>query len=414
MSVLSKLLSNPVLYLSELGSSQFAAAVLMAQERNAEVDNTDTAPMPYFLCVPTSNTEGVGVEVFNANVAVYPLQDIVSKYGTWWSMGSEYLLQQMRTNDQNPDVIAHVIDINSPGGEAYYTGLFAHGIRNDITKPILTHYNGMCCSAAYYLAAATDGIYASEDTDIVGSIGTMMTIYDFKAAFEKMGIKIHEVYADQSSEKNQVSIKAKQGNYEPIKQEILNPFAEAFISSVKKYRPSMIDDDKVFAGATYTAAEAQKIGLIDGVMTLENVVALAAKMGAKNQKSLSTSKKSNMSFLKKLVSGFGEDEQAAITVATQLDTLTAQNAALSATNAQLTADMAALAASAQDDTAQINALTAQVNALETERNTAVAELAAEKVKPRVGAIAAPIASSEVQTEVPENLRKAGAVLEAFM
>jgi protease-4 len=403
MSVLSKLLSNPVLYLSDLGASQFAAAVLAAQERNAEADNTDSAPKPYMSAVSVQNTEGGGTNVFNAAVAVYPMQDIVSKYGTWWSMGSEYLLQQMRTNDQSPDVTAHVIDMNSPGGEAYFTGVFANAIRNEIQKPILTHYNGLCCSAGYYIAAATDGIYASEPTDIVGSIGTMMTLYDFKPAFEKMGIKVHEVYADQSTEKNQTSIKAKQGNYEPIKEEILNPFAEAFISSVKKHRPSMIDDTKVFAGATYTAAEAQKIGLIDGIMTLENVVALAAKMGSKYQKSLSTSKKSNMSFLKKLVSGFGEDEQAAITVATQLDTLTEANAALTAANAQLRADLSELTASAETATAQVTALTAQVTTLESERDTAVAELAAEKAKPRVGAIAAPIAKAGTTQEIPAYL-----------
>lgn len=405
------------MFLSELGSSQFAALVLSAQERGEAADNTESAPKPFNIALSLENTEGGSGS--NGNVAVYPLQDVVTKYGSWWSMGTEYLRNAMLQNDQNPDIIAHVLDINSPGGEAYFTGVFAESIRNEISKPVLTHFNGMCCSAAYYIAASSDAIYASEGTDIVGSIGTMMTIADFEPYFKKMGINIHTIYADQSTEKNKVSIEAKKGNYDLIKEELLNPFAQAFIDSVKKHRPSMDDDKKVYKGATYTAAEAQKIGLIDGIKTLEQVVAIAAKEGVKHQNNISKSKKkdSTMSFLKNILAGFSGDVNAdeiknAVELGQKLDELTAQNEALKAGNAQLTAQVTAL-------TDKVNAaaeLENKVAALTTELETTKAELATEKDKVKVGALTpkTPDANEGKEEAVPDKLKNASAALDAIM
>lgn len=409
------ILSDKILFCSELGKPQLGLLVKSAFENISGEIDIDESAKPYMSSpMSISGEEG---EVSAGIVAVYPLKNVLMKYSTWFTYGTEFLKSVMLENDQNPDVVAHVLDINSPGGEAYFTGVFAGAIRNDIQKPVIAHINGMCCSAAYYLASGCDEIYCSESTDIVGSIGTMFSMTDVRPMFEKMGIKFHDIYAPQSTEKNQTFIEAKKGNYEGVQEKLLAPFADAFIQSVQQYRPKINDDGHVFKGAEYTAEQAQKIGLIDGIMTLEKVVAYAAQKGSKKKKTFVNQKKDNsMSFLKNFMASLtgevqAEEVKAGATLAAQLDTLTAENEALTAKVGVLAANIDTLTAKANlaDD------LSAQVTALTTERDAAVAELTELKTKPQAGALKAPAPQAAAgEVVVSEKLKSAADAFGAAM
>lgn len=58
-----------------------------------------------------------------------------------------------------------------------------------------------------------------------GSIGVMCSFSDLKPFYEKMGVKFHEIYADQSENKNEAFRLALEGDYTKIRQESLNPMA---------------------------------------------------------------------------------------------------------------------------------------------------------------------------------------------
>ena len=137
--------------------------------------------------------------------------------------------------------------------------------------PVLAWFNGTCASAAYYIAAAADEIYASEPTDIVGSIGTMISFADFRELYESAGIKIHEIYADQSQLKNLDFQQALEGNYQRLKEHLLNPYAQTFIDTVKAFRPQLRQAE-AFQGEVYMAGEAIQIGMIDGQRTFAQAI----------------------------------------------------------------------------------------------------------------------------------------------
>jgi protease-4 len=409
------ILSDKILFCSEMGQPQLALLVKAVLENSTEgIEMADSAK-PY-MSSPMNMGMGDG-EVNSGVVAIYPIQDIISKYSTWRAFGSEFLLSVIMENEQNPDVLAHVLDINSPGGEAYFTGVFAEAIRNEVQKPIIAHVNGLCCSAAYYLAAGCDEVYCSENTDIIGSIGTMFSMIDMKPMFEKMGIKFHDIYAPQSTEKNQTFIEAKKGKYELIKEKLLSPFADAFIQSVRNNRPQISDDGHVFAGAEYTAKNALEIGLIDGIMTLDKVVAYAAQKGSKKTKIVNSKKENSMSFLKNFMASLtgevqADEVKAGATLAAQLDTLTAENAALTEKVGVLSANIDNLIAQAQTAAD----LQAQVNALTIERDAVSAELLELKAKPRAGALTPPMPTGWASDEkvIPESLKAAAAALNSLL
>jgi len=247
----------------------FVAALARGENVSFEQETADLRP--YALWQQNQ------VRYYNYNdappesVAVHTLIGTVVKYGGYCSSGTEDLMRQMAKADQHANIGGHLIEIDSGGGEATNIETVARFIRNDIKKPVLAWFNGTCASAAFYIAAATDEIYASEPTDIVGSLGTMISFADFRAFYEEQGIKLHEIYADQSQLKNLDFQQALAGDYKRLKEHLLNPYAQTFIDTVKEFRPQLREED-AYKGEVYMTAQAIQIGMIDGQCTFAEAV----------------------------------------------------------------------------------------------------------------------------------------------
>lgn len=211
-------------------------------------------------------------------VAIYEIHGVITKHDQFCGpRGTVSLMRQMEKNEKDPAIVAHVLDIESGGGEATNIETVARFIRG-LEKPVLSSYNGLCCSAAYYIAAAGDEIYATEQTDLVGSIGTLITFLDFREYYEKQGVKLHEIYASQSELKNAPFRAALDGDYEPIRTQLLDPYAQQFIQTIQEFRPGVQEED-AYKGQTYMADDAVKIGMIDGVKRFAEVLDLAFQAG---------------------------------------------------------------------------------------------------------------------------------------
>lgn len=210
--------------------------------------------------------------------------------------GTESINKQIKSLGRNPNVAAIVLDMDTPGGQASFLSTLANTIKETTEKkPVLAYYSGLCASAGYFIASSCDEIYASESTDIVGSIGTVSSFLDYTKAFEKAGIVLHEIYATQSTNKNRLISEALKGNYKPYQEEILNPFAKSFINTVKSNRS--ITNEEVFTGSTYMSNKAIELNLIDGIKTFEKVIDRAFELS--NTQSNNKSKQSNSNNMKK-------------------------------------------------------------------------------------------------------------------
>ena len=206
------------------------------------------------------------------SVAVHSVTGVITKFDQYCGPpGMETLMRQMRRAEARDNIVGHVLNIDSGGGEATNIETVARMIRQELNKPVVAFFNGYACSAAYYLAAASDEIYASEPTDIVGSIGVMITFADFRKFWEEQGVKIHEVYAEESKLKNEDIREALEENYDKLKSGLLNPYAQQFIKTVKEFRPQL-QAAEAYQGRVYTAPAAASIGMIDGQMTFEQAV----------------------------------------------------------------------------------------------------------------------------------------------
>ena len=212
------------------------------------------------------------------SIAIHRIMGTVTKQDQYCGpSGTETLMRNMANADRHQNIGAHLLEIDSGGGEATNIETVARYIRNEIKKPVIAWFNGVAASAAYYIAASADEIYSSKETDIVGSIGTMITFADFKSFYESQGLKIHEIYADQSVLKNADFQEALEGNYNGLKEGLLNPYAQRFIDTVKEFRPQL-QTKEAFQGKTYMTAEAIQIGMIDGMKKFDHAVERASQL----------------------------------------------------------------------------------------------------------------------------------------
>lgn len=212
------------------------------------------------------------------SVALIPIAGPIIKYnGECGEVGTQAMVDWVREADGLGNISGILLKIDSPGGQVDGTKTLVDTIANTTKRTIAFVDDGMMASAAMWIGAAADEIYASQATDVIGSIGVMATIMDYRGFFESKGIKIHEIYAPQSSDKNGDYHDALEGNYKAV-QEQLKYLADVFIGSVKELRGDKIklSVDDPFTGKTYFAKKAQEVGLIDGIISFEQAILKAA------------------------------------------------------------------------------------------------------------------------------------------
>ena len=200
----------------------------------------------------------------------------------YWFFSSKQLAADLMAAENNPQITCHFLHVNSPGGDAWFLDRLSETLRA-CTKPIVTLYEHLCCSAGYYIACHGSRVYALTANDYVGCIGTMCSFYDFQPYFEKLGIKLIEAKADKSDLKNKTFDDLRKGKPAQYVDDFLNPLNEQFLACVRSQRSGLAelgDDAPVLRGETYLTAEAVTTGLCDGTRTFAEAVAEAVVMGA--------------------------------------------------------------------------------------------------------------------------------------
>lgn len=183
--------------------------------------------------------------------------------------------------ENNSQIGGHFFLVNSGGGDAYFLDVANKAVR-DIEKPKVSVVERMAASAALYLILNGGTIYAQTPNEIIGSVGTMVSGLDLIPYFEKLGAKWIEEYSNLSDRKNAKYNGLIQDNEEEKQKFItdeLDPLAQQFRDAVKQARPEtanqQADGDQehpLFRGETYSSQAAIDIGLIDGIMLLEDAV----------------------------------------------------------------------------------------------------------------------------------------------
>lgn len=330
-------------------------------------------------------------EAPEGSVAVHSLKGVMLKQDQWGlcqdTPGTASLLRAMQAADAHENVVAHVLDIDSGGGTVDGTAELGAGLMA-LTKPVVAYSDGIIASAAYWAASSCARIVLNNGTCSVGSIGVMCSIADYKPMLEELGVKFHDLRADDSDEKNEDFRQLLEGNYKPYVANVLNPLREMFAGTVQANRPQLAtkEGNKLLRGSMYFAETAKAEGLVDEIGSFTRAVELALELaeggddtataGEAGGNSATTLPTPNMSL-------FGKNKFPAVAALAGLTGAALTPELVSAANAELEAagiTGAALITEAAHDqlAADATAWNAAHTALEAAGATDVAALAADR------------------------------------
>ena len=182
---------------------------------------------------------------------------------------------QVRAAVADPEVGAILLIVDSPGGsvdglaDAADILLAARAV-----KPVVAQVQGMAASAAYYLSSQATKINAGR-MDWIGSIGTILPMYDWSEFYAKMGVKnisfTSGAYKGSGMEGTPVTEEQK-----AYFQGIVDTASKDFYAAIRRGR-SVEGLKDVADGRMFFAPEAKAAGLIDSIKTLDETLAGLAK-----------------------------------------------------------------------------------------------------------------------------------------
>lgn len=207
-------------------------------------------------------------------ILIVPVHGTLTKYDSCVGVSTQEVADILDEYGSREEIAGVVLDIDSPGGAANSVHLLVGAIRRlqAAGKPVISHVD-LCCSAAYWIASATDAIFADNLLSSVGSIGAYCTIYDEREN-KATGFREIDIYAPESTQKNIAYREALDGKTAAMEKE-LSELVQAFIAAVKEGRPDLKDENGVTAGAVFYPSEAIRLGMINGSAELDSCVEIA-------------------------------------------------------------------------------------------------------------------------------------------
>lgn len=229
----------------------------------------EETPIERYSLIPSSS-DGFGSESKQL-IAVNRITGTMFKHDSCCDKGTRTIGREMREADADPDVIGHILIIESGGGASNSVPELAD-VMDTLAKPVVAYVDGMACSAAQWAAALCAWTVASRPDDQVGCIGTYIEFHAYQrsGSQDQLGQDVVRIYADGSDRKNEEFEGALQGNLKLIREQVLNPANEMFKADMRRRRPAVTDE--ILRGATYKASDVLGI-LVDEIGPMDLAIA---------------------------------------------------------------------------------------------------------------------------------------------
>jgi protease-4 len=195
-------------------------------------------------------------------------------------IGSATLMRTIQHVQNDPDVKAVVLRIDSPGGSGYASDMIWYQIedlKDRTKKPFVSSMGLVAGSGGYYIAMNSDKILADPAT-ITGSIGVTGMKPITAGLYSKIGIR-NEIFKRGEHTDMFTTNRRTTDEERDMILDIVDDFYEVFTSKVAEGRGMTQQEVKrLAAGRIYTGRQALDNGLIDRLGGTREAITLAAEM----------------------------------------------------------------------------------------------------------------------------------------
>src|ERR1700722_6097349 len=224
-----------------------------------------------YLALHASSGESAGLTGFGDRIGVVDLDGVI--------LSPQPVVGELKKFGDDSSIKAIILHVNSPGGgvaasEEIYREV--KRIRAEKKKKIIVSIETVGASGAFYVAAASDKIYADQGS-VVGSIGVIAEWMNYGdllkwAKLKNVVIKTGE-FKDTGNPARDLT-----PNEQAYMQALIDNMFGQFVKAVADGRGMKFDDVKSIAnGKVWTGQQALDMKLIDNVGDFETVVAETAK-----------------------------------------------------------------------------------------------------------------------------------------
>ena len=224
-----------------------------------------------FLAVLWMDPEWISPDSGGRHSALVDVRGVIGDEG---DTSADRIVAGLRAAFEDSDTAGVIVRINSPGGSPVQAGY----VSDEIVRlralhpdtPVYAVITDVAASGGYYVAAATDAIYASRSS-VVGSIGVLMDGFGFVDAMDKLGVERrlltageHKGFLDPFSHASAEELVHLQS--------LLDEIHADFIEKVKRGRGDRLAArDDVFSGLIWTGSQGIELGLVDALGSSSHV-----------------------------------------------------------------------------------------------------------------------------------------------
>jgi len=189
------------------------------------------------------------------------------------SVGSDTIVKALRRASAEPEVVAIVLRINSPGGSALASDLIWREVTRS-QKIIIASMSDVAASGGYYIAMGADQIIAQPGT-VTGSIGVVGGKLVIKGLFDMLHLNTEVLTRGKHA-----TVFSSQSKFSPTERQLVKRLMkdtyDQFVGKAAKGRKRTVKAiDAVAEGREWTGRQALKHGLIDRLGGLQDAIALA-------------------------------------------------------------------------------------------------------------------------------------------
>ena len=222
-----------------------------------------------FMSSSSKTSKGMGASLFSQGaVAIVEVNGVI--------MDSKKVLAKLEKYEEDDNVKAIVLRLNSPGGAVAPSQEIYQAVRAS-KKPIVASMGSVAASGAYYIACGAKKIYANPGT-ITGSIGVIMEFANLQKLYEWAKIERYALktgkFKDAGAEYRQMTAEER-ALLQTMIDDVLGQFKKAVAEGRKMTlsEVSLIADGRIVSGN-----QAKLLRLIDELGTLKDAIDEAGKM----------------------------------------------------------------------------------------------------------------------------------------
>jgi protease-4 len=224
-------------------------------------------------------------------------------------ISSEPIVKQFKDFGEDESIKAIILRVNTPGGGVAASQEMYEAIRKvrDAGKPVVVSISSLGASGGYY-AACGGSIIAADPGSLVGSIGVIISLTNFKDLAEKLGVSETVIKSGELKDAGNPLRELNEKDREYF-QSIVDDSYDQFLDVVSRERKMDKEKLKEYAnGRVFTGRQAKEIGLIDSLGTFDDAIMMAARMAGIEGEPAIVRKKERITFFEMLIESISKNE----------------------------------------------------------------------------------------------------------